>query len=480
MRPTHAPAVFSVLFVTGLPAAAQMVAADINAPGVEMVHACWPGEDGQLTGRQIPLVTQDPETLALRAELDKNYRADLPNRIDVVFVGDGYTASQQALFQSDVDAIEADLFQYEPFITYKPFFRIQRVEVISNDSGVDNDPTQGIERDTALDMGFWCGGTERALCVNVNRALAVARAGVSTDVDQVLAIANTTKYGGVGYPSSNCATSAGRNSAATQIVIHEMGHSLGDLADEYDYGGPTTYTGGELSPADVSIYNQSQQVAQQRKWYRWMGVTDSRFDGPVGTYEGGNYSVFGVYRPSNNSMMRSLARKFNLPSAESLIKEFYREVRPIEDATPAGTELTSTDSVYAVPVQPEGHDLLISWEVDGQIITAAINQTQLDLAPLGLDASEHTVKVTVVDPTPWVRDEAIRNEFLTETRTWTVNPCVMLADLDGSGELNFFDVSSFLLAFQVQDPIADFDHSGTFNFFDVSLFLAEYNHPCGG
>jgi hypothetical protein len=486
MPQQRARCVFSgLLTACGLAAPAQAQFVDRfatghhGAPGVELVHVCWPGEHGTLTGKQMALETLTDENLAIREELNRSYRGDLPNRIDVVFVGDGYTAAQQVLFHADMDVIETEMFRYEPFITYKPFFRIQRVEVISVDSGVDNDPTQGINRNTALDMAFWCGGTERALCVNVAKALNAARAGVETDVDQVVAIANTTKYGGVGYPSSDLCTSSGRNGSATEIVIHELGHSLGNLADEYDYGGPQTYTGGELGPVDVSIYNQAQQVAQQRKWWRWMGATDTRFDGTVGAFEGANYSVFGVFRPTNNSMMRSLGRKFNLPSAEGLIKEFYREVRPIEDATPTTPNPESDAVLYAIPVQPDGHDLIINWFLDGEVIASAINQTHLDLSTLNLGVGEHTVSVTVVDPTPWVRDESIRTAFLTDTRQWTINPCTLLADLDNSGTLDFFDVSSFLLAFQVQDPVADFDNSGEFNFFDIGAFLAEFSNPCG-
>ncbi len=56
------------------------------------------------------------------------------------------------------------------------------------------------------------------------------------------------------------------------------------------------------------------------------------------------------------------------------------------------------------------------------------------------------------------------------------NPCP--ADLDGNGELSFFDISAFLTAFTANDPIADFTNDGNFNFFDVSAFLAAYSAGC--
>ena len=55
-------------------------------------------------------------------------------------------------------------------------------------------------------------------------------------------------------------------------------------------------------------------------------------------------------------------------------------------------------------------------------------------------------------------------------------PCE--ADLNSDGELNFFDVSAFLVAYQGLDPIADFNDDGEFNFFDVSAFLVAYQQGC--
>lgn len=52
------------------------------------------------------------------------------------------------------------------------------------------------------------------------------------------------------------------------------------------------------------------------------------------------------------------------------------------------------------------------------------------------------------------------------------------ADLHTNGQLNFFDVSAFLNAYAMNDPIADFTNDGLFNFFDVSAFLQAYNAGC--
>jgi len=52
------------------------------------------------------------------------------------------------------------------------------------------------------------------------------------------------------------------------------------------------------------------------------------------------------------------------------------------------------------------------------------------------------------------------------------------ADLTGDGILNFFDVSFFIGAFAVGDPLADFTGDGEFNFFDVSAFIVVFSEGC--
>jgi len=52
------------------------------------------------------------------------------------------------------------------------------------------------------------------------------------------------------------------------------------------------------------------------------------------------------------------------------------------------------------------------------------------------------------------------------------------SDLNGDGNLNFFDVSAFLTMYQDQHPQGDMNGDGEFNFFDVSAFLVLYQAGC--
>lgn len=245
------------------------------------------------------------------------------NHLDIVVVGDGYTSSQFGTYGQHVKNQIDKIMAIEPFKSHTSRFNVWQVNVASPESGVDHDPTQGILKNTALDMGFWCNGNssaERALCANVTKVKQYAAQ--APDVDQILAIGNSTKYGGVGYPSSSVATASGGNSAAGDIAIHELGHTIGLLADEYDYAGNTCTS--EPTAPNVSLLTSDQMVQQQKKWYSYMGKATPD-GGVIGTYKGANASCANAYRPSENSVMRNLGRQFNLVGRDAMIAGFNRE-----------------------------------------------------------------------------------------------------------------------------------------------------------
>src|SRR5262245_10779421 len=79
---------------------------------------------------------------------------DSDNRVDIIVLGDGYTASEiEAAFTADVLEYLSYIFDdsalTQPLGRYENFFNIYAVDVVSNESGADN-PGLGIVRDTAL------------------------------------------------------------------------------------------------------------------------------------------------------------------------------------------------------------------------------------------------------------------------------------------------------------------------------------------
>ncbi|MFK0186266.1 M64 family metallopeptidase [Streptomyces rubiginosohelvolus] len=221
-------------------------------------------------------------------------------RFDVVIVGDGYTASESGLLRQHAEAKWAEIATTEPWNKHRQSVNVWLVDVVSSQSGVDNDPVQGVSRDTAMDMGFFCGGLERLLCLNEAKAQTYARQ--APGMDAIVAVGNTTKYGGAGYPS--LATVAGGNAQAGRIAIHELGHSVGGLADEYWTPG-TSYSGGEPGEPNVT------RDPRGSKWTSYQGRSTPD-GGTIGAYEGGHQYERGIYRPSQDSLMRNINKPFNL------------------------------------------------------------------------------------------------------------------------------------------------------------------------
>jgi len=345
------------------------------------------------------------------------------NRIDIVVVGDGYTQSELANYRIHVNNILSGYFAQEPLASYINFFNVHRVDVISNESGVD-EPDNNIYRDTALDMTYNCGGTARLLCVNTAKAWDAAS--VAPDADQILALANSTRYGGAGY--SDLATMAGDNYWSVELALHEFGHSFGKLADEYDYGGSETYTGSEPSQINISIYNAQQQTDLQTKWYRWLYLPN------VDTYEGAYYCKYGIYRPTDNSKMRSLDRPFEEVNVEQFIFKIYENVSILDDFTPLSDEpLSGYTDFYVVPVEPTPNTIVIQWYIDGQPVSGANAKTFSTDIP-ALSRGLHEVSVTVTDNTSKVRNEIKRGQLMTKTLKWQIWVGVKYSG--GSGEPN--------------------------------------------
>jgi hypothetical protein len=442
-------------------------------PTTELLYYDGLDAQGELVGGvvTVPLPVLTHGNLANRGGSDLILgTGDSSNRVDLVIVGDGYVAAELGVYATQAMQMTSSLFAKEPFASYSGLFLVHRVDVVSNESGVDNDPSQGIDRDTAMDMAFWCSGIERLLCVNVSKA--VGYAGAAPAIDQILALANSSKYGGAGYSSSNLGTLSGGNGSSYEVGIHELGHSFGNLADEYTSGGGTTYPYGEHASPNVSIQTAAEMAASGTKWASWLGFNDPQWDGLVDTYEGAAYYTTGIYRPSNNSMMRSLGRPFNPPSVEALILEMYSLVDPLDSWTPTGQVLHGTEVVIAQPVQPGGHELTVTWLLDGSIVAGEV-MPSIDLSLLGLSSGPHSLAAVVVDPTPWVRDEAARASLMTSTVSWAIDvEELCIGDLDGSGAVTIDDLLAVIDAFGSSEPSGDANGDDLVDTDDLLAILA--------
>lgn len=334
------------------------------------------------------------------------------NRVDIAVMGDGYTAAQLDKYRADVQQFVEAIFAQEPYSEYRRFFNVHRIDVVSSQSGADH-PERGLFVDTALDATYNCAGTQRLICINPGKVTAVLQSSLApAQYDIKLVLVNDEEYGGSGGSVATAST----HTLAVEIILHEIGHSFGLLADEY--GGSDC--GGSDDRPNITRATAREAI----KWNYWIDPatpvpTRTFAPGVPGLYEGALYCDFGYYRPTWNSKMRSLSRPFEQINTEQLVRRVYALVSPVDSASPLAASLTlargQTQNFSVTAPAPLTHALEVSWLVDGAARATGASFT-LDTA--ALEAGDHTVEALVRDTTALVRSDP--EQLLSEARRWTV------------------------------------------------------------
>ncbi len=352
------------------------------------------------------------------------------NRVDIVFLGDGYTSADHAagIYDGHVNSYLGHMFANdvisEPFYRYRNFFNIHQIDVVSNESGADR-PDLGIEVDTALDAAY----SGRLLTVSGSKADAIREtelSGAGFVAEMQFVAVNSDVYGGSG---GSWAVFAGGDVDAFEVAIHEMAHSFSRLADEYEYGadrdvpgGP--FTGGEPWEVNVTIDDTG------AKWSRWLGyehpnTTPETDIGVVGVYEGGKYHSEDIYRASEESKMRSLNYPFNAIAREKIILDIYELVDPLDSYLDNSGTLLDPPQIFVDTVDSDV--ISVQWSVDGSIVPGASGET-FSLIEHGYGIDTYEVEARAYDPTGfdavdgWVR---MNQAELQQTVSWTVTLTVV-------------------------------------------------------
>jgi hypothetical protein len=372
---------------------------------------------------------------------------DASNRVDVVFLGDGYTADEMSKFQADVQKFMQGMFEEEPFREYQRYFNVHRVDVTSVDSGVDH-PERGVLRNTAFDATYNCNSIQRLVCANLGKVSTVLTNTLApAQRDLVILIVNDAEYGGSGGSIAIAST----HPVALGTVLHETGHTLGLLADEYSSSPPTCEN--TVEPPQVNVTRETSRAAI--KWNVWIDpstpvpTTGTTQPALPGLYVGARYCTTGLYRPTYSSKMRDSSRPYEQVNSEQLVRRIYNRVSPVDSVSPAGTTLqltTAQSQTFTVTTpSPMTHALTVSWTVDGQ---PAGSSASLNVAAGALPAGTHTVEATVRDETSYVRSDP--QELLTERVAWSIN-VTSANQIDDTG----FFVAQHYRDFLGREPDAD-------------------------
>ena len=362
------------------------------------------------------------------------------NRLCIVFLSEGYTNSQAGLFLADCTNAINSYFgggaysAEEPFAEYSNYFNVYAVFTNSVQPGSDH-PRDSITKATAFNSTYDAtydyvitipsGATGQGLVDGfiTNNSAPWSQGKYKLPVMLV----NDGAQGGSGGVTAIAATGANLQN----ILVHESGHVLAGLGDEYE-ADPGGFDFSGLSAEPNTTTNTAFAAIP---WKLWIDTNSTPIPTPddvlyfsdVGLFEGAHYNLTNWYRPKLNCRMRSVSTgiPFCEVCREALVKTFYSKVRGIESALPTNSALTlaTTQAVtFSVALlQPLTHTLSVQWQTNGVNVPNATNASFL-FNPSSVTNGAYALRALVHDDTAWVRNDPAG--LLFSTNTWNVTVAV--------------------------------------------------------
>jgi len=231
-------------------------------------------------------------------------------KVDLLILGDGYTRKQIGEFNSDAQSLFKSLFKVQPFKERRHDFNVWSVQCPSPESGVD-EPRAGIFKKTALDVTFNFFDLERySLTAAIHDLYDVASLAPH---DAIILIFNSPRMGGGGIYNLYAVCSAD-SPVGNQVLVHELGHALAGLGDEY-FSADVTYI--DYHPDGVEPWERNLTALLDPRAIKWGHLITKgtpiptpkdagRYRKSVGCFEGAGYRAEGLYRPCLDCVMFSL------------------------------------------------------------------------------------------------------------------------------------------------------------------------------
>ena len=330
----------------------------------------------------------------------------LAQRINLVFVPDGYQASEMPLFRSRVSQVLTSLFAQTPFLEYRAYFNAFAIEVPSAQSGSTHPRTapdcgavQPFAATTYFNSTFDFANIHRLLVPRSTAALGTVLTRNFPSYDQVFVLVNSTEYGGSGGQFATASAAA----SATEIMVHEIGHSFAGLADEY-WAGPQY-------ARETANMTQTTDPATVR-WAPWMGTNG------IGILPHTTDPTW--KKPHPNCKMQFLNAPFCAVCREAFVEKFHTLVRPLQGYSPTGLAIGSPtqDVAFALTLLPPAPNTLrVTWSRNGTVFARNTATATVPLAQLAV--GPHVVRAVVTDTTALTRraSHAVLHSYLVE---WTI------------------------------------------------------------
>lgn len=279
--------------------------------------------------------------------------------IPIVIMGDGFVDKEIAdgSYSRTINQAMEHLFSEEPIKSLREYFDVYQVTAVSKRNIFDgtsstvfgtvpDHQTMGIDVDASQVMKY----VKKVEGIDSIHALAVVimNMNINKGVTYMMASNKISDYS---YSIALCPViDSLKSEMFRSVLVHEaVGHGFAKLADEY-----VRSTEGSATDDDIK------ELKERHEKYGWFLNVDSEKDSTkvlwtkfiydaefsnekIGTYEGGYTYFKGIYRPSEESMMRSNDAPFNAPSRQVI---YNKVMKMALDRTPTYQEFVEFDKAH--------------------------------------------------------------------------------------------------------------------------------------
>jgi len=246
--------------------------------------------------------------------------------IDILFVPDGYAKSDAKLLKKDMKRFASYVMNCSPYKEMKKNVNVRAIKGFSEVSGITQ-PQNNIFKKTLVNTAYNALDLDRYLmCLGVWNLYDVAD---DAPFDAIVIICNSEKYGGGGIYNFYC-TVYNHGQYPDYVIVHEMGHLIGGLGDEY-YTSEVSVQDFYPSGVEPVEPNLTTLVDFDSKWKNMLeentpiptpvtGPNTPEYD-KLGVYEGGGYVSKGVYRPAQHCTMHQIRYNDFCPVCKKTLEE---------------------------------------------------------------------------------------------------------------------------------------------------------------
>lgn len=268
------------------------------------------------------------------------------NGLNIVFLGDAYTDKMIAdgTYDADMSRAMEHFFEVEPYASLRDMFNCYQVYAVSRNNNYMDGASTVFQ--CQFGEGTRISGYDDKVRMYAQKVDEIHNGGGASswytiiDNEQYVhysnipggmlcvVVLNSTRYAGTcsistdGTAVAYCPLQSSDNIFA-QVIHHEAGgHGFARLADEY--GGETTLS--ESRAENLAFFKtygfyQNVDTTDNPETICWSKfLKDGRYASTTGVYEGGYVCNSGVWRPSENSIMRYNTGGYNAPSREIIYR----------------------------------------------------------------------------------------------------------------------------------------------------------------